>query len=195
MIVFWILFVLVILILAILFLPIHLICRYPAKSNFSFRILFFRFDGVALFKKIFSKNEAEDTAPETVQAEKRKNNGKRSSDLFGFLEFLLHLTDVIHSTILEFFSKAKVNLKELRISVGTDDAARTALLSCSVSQAANGLCAVLQHFSNFHCNSKKLSISPDFTSEKSDFSLHLDLSCTVVHLIRVYLHTNMRFFD
>lgn len=192
MIVFWIVFAFVLLILSILFMPIHLICRYPAKSNFSFRILCFRFDGVELFKKIFTKNEAKDTDPKTVQKGKKND---RSADLFGFLEFLLHLTDVIRSTILEFFSKAKVNLKELRISVGTDDAARTALLSCSVTQAANGLCAALQHFSKFRCNSKKLSIAPDFTSEKSDFSLHLDISCTVIHMIRVYLHANMRFFE
>lgn len=192
MIVIWILLALLLLVLFFLNLPIHLICRYPAKSNFSFQIMCFRFEGLDLLKRFFTKDASTDS--ESKGAPKKKAFTK-SADVTGFVEFLFHLTDVIHSTVLEFFSNAKVNLKELRISVGTDDAAKTALVSSSVHQAANGLCALLQRFSRFRCNSQKLNISPDFTSEKSDFSIHLDISFTVIHLIRVYLHTNMRFFE
>lgn len=194
MIALWIFLIFVLLILFLLFMRIHLICQYPAKSNFSFRILCFRFDGVGFLKKIFVKDETKSTDSK-VEKKKKNKNSNSSADVAGFVDFLIHLTDVIHSTIVEFFSNAKVNLKELRISVGTDDAAKTALLSCTVNQAANGLCTVLQYFSKFRCNSKKLIISPNFMTEKSDFSLHLDISCTVIHIIRVYLHTNMRFFD
>ncbi len=197
MIVFWIFLALVSLILFVLFLPIHLVCQYPAKSNFSVRILCFHLDGVEFLKKVFAKDESKNTSAKAEPSKQKEKKQKQNSlsDVSGFVGFLIHLTDVLHSTIVEFFSNAKVNLKELRISIGTDDAAKTALLSCSVHQAANGLCAVLQHFSKFRCNSKKLSITPDFTTEKSDFSLHLDISCTIIHIIRVYLRTNMRFFD
>ena len=183
----------VLLILFLLFMPIHLVCRYPSESIVSIRIFWFRFDGEELLEKLFNKNETPDTKPKP--ASKKKRNSANSPDMIGFIEFLLHLTDVIRSSLAVFFSKAKVNLKELRISVGTEDAAKTALLSTGVVQAANGLCAALQHFSNFRCDSKNLSIAPNFTSENSVFSLHLDISCTVIHIIRVYLHTNLRFFE
>ena len=183
----------VLLILFLLFMPIHLVCRYPSESIVTIRILCFRFDGAELLEKLFNKNETADTKPKP--ASKKKRNSANSPDMIGFIEFLLHLTDVIRSSLAVFFSKAKVNLKELRISVGTEDAAKTALLSTGVVQAANGLCAALQHFSNFRCDSKNLSIAPNFTSENSVFSLHLDISCTVIHIIRVYLHTNLRFFE
>lgn len=190
----WIFLVFVLLILLLLFMPIHLICRYPSESVVSIRVLCFRFDGAELLEKLFNKNETADTKPKPANKKKR-NITDPSPDLVGFLEFILHLTDVIRSSLAVFFSRAKVNLKELRISVGTEDAAKTALLSTGVAQAANGLCAALQHFSNFRCNSKNLSIAPNFTSEDSVFSLHLDISCTVIHIIRVYLHTNLRFFE
>lgn len=183
----------VLLILFLLFMPIHLVCRYPSESIVTIRILCFRFDGAELIEKLFNKNETADTKPKP--ASKKKRNSANSPDMIGFIEFLLHLTDVIRSSLAVFFSKAKVNLKELRISVGTEDTAKTALLSTGVVQAANGLCAALQHFSNFRCDSKNLSIAPNFTSENSVFSLHLDISCTVIHIIRVYLHTNLRFFE
>ena len=53
----WIFLAVLFLILALLLTPIHLIFQYPAKSNVSFRIFCFRFDGAELFKKIFLKDE------------------------------------------------------------------------------------------------------------------------------------------
>ena len=191
----WIFLAVLFLILALLLTPIHLIFQYPAKSNVSFRIFCFRFDGAELFKKIFLKDEELSAEASKSNRKPKKKKGKSSADLLGFVDFLIHLTDVICESILEFLSKAKVDLKELKISIGSDDAAKTALLTTGVHQAANVLCAVLHRFSKFRCNSKKMMISSDFLSEKSDFSLHLDISCTVIHIIRVYLHTNMRFFN
>ena len=194
MIALWIILAILLLIILLLLMPIHLIFQYPAKSNVTFRVLCFRFEGSELFKRLFLKEKTIDS-DQRVNRKQKKDKSKKTADLLGFIDFLIHLTNVICESLFEFFSKAKVNLKELRISIGSDDAAKTALLTTGVHQAANGLCAVLQRFSKFRFNTKKMMISSDFMSERSDFSLHLDISCTVIHIIRVYLHTNIRFFN
>ncbi len=197
MIVLWILLAVAILLVLLAFLHIYLIFDYHTEPKITLRVLCFRFDGIDFVKKFLMKDRKDAGLPEKEPQKSQNQSQKKnaSGDMLGFVEFLLHLTEVIHSTVNDFFSKAIVNLKELHISLGTDDAAKTALLSCGVIQAANGLCAVLQRVSKFRCSSKNLSITPNYTSEESKFSLHLVISCTLIHLISVYIRTNMRFFD
>ena len=89
----------------------------------------------------------------------------------------------------------KFNLKELHVSIGTDDAAKTALLCGSAIQGANVLCALLQRFSNFRFDNRNLSISPNFTEEKTKLSIDLDLSTRVFDIIVVILRAYFRFLE
>jgi len=188
----WIFLGIVLFVLSVLFMPIHLVFDYRGEQKVYFRILFLRFDAFSLAKRFLSGDKEKKEVGKPGEKPKKKSS---PVDLLGFAEFLIHLAEVIRATFIDFFSKASVNLKELRIAVGTDDAARTAMLSAGVSQAANGLCAVLSHFSHFRCNPKKMSIQPNFTDGKSSFSLHLDLCGSLVHMIGVYLRANIRFFE
>ena len=193
----WILLGFLLLVILTCLLPVRLIFDYHCTPRITLKILFFSFDGIDLVKRFLSKDKKEDDKLKNdKQAEKsQKSQQKKSGDLLGFVEFLLHVTDVFTATLGDFFSKARVNLKELHVSLGTDDAAKTAMLSCSVIQAANALCAVLQRYSHFRWNSNNLSISPNFTSDKSKFALNLVISSSLIHILAVFLRANMRFFD
>lgn len=193
----WILLGFLLLVILTCLLPVRLIFDYHCTPRITLKILFFSFDGIDFVKRFLSKDKKEDDKLKNdKQAEKsQKSQQKKSGDLLGFVEFLLHVTDVFTATLGDFFSKARVNLKELHVSLGTDDAAKTAMLSCNVIQAANALCAVLQRYSHFRWNSNNLSISPNFTSDKSKFALNLVISSSLIHIFAVFLRANMRFFD
>ena len=193
----WIILALILLIAFVLLLRVRLIFDFHGKPTITIQILWFRLNANQLINKFLTEDETKsrNTKAKQKKSADREKQNNRSADLFGFIEFLLHIADVLGGALKDYLSKTNVYLKELHVSIGTDDAARTALACSGAIQAANGLCAALQHYSNFSCDSDHLSISPDFLSEKSKFSLHLVLSSTVVHLIGVYLRANMRFFD
>lgn len=197
MIILWILLGIILFVLLTCLLPIRLVFDYHCSPKITLKILCFSFDGIDFVKRFLSKERNDDVKLKNDKQDlkRKREQQKKSGDLFGFVEFLLHVTDVFTATLGDFFSKARVNLKELHVSLGSEDAAKTAMLSCGVIQAANALCAVLQRYSHFRLNSKNLSISPNFTSDKSKFALNLVISSSLIHIIAVFLRANMRFFD
>ena len=191
----WILLALVALIVAILYLNVHIIFYYRESVRVTIRVLFVRLDALKLFRRFTDeKNPAAEEKPAEVKAEK-KGTKKRSGDFLGFVEFLTRIARIIGLAIKEHFSKMKVHLKDLHIYVATDDAAKTALTSGGAIQAGNFLIALLQRFCRFQADSKNLVIAPDFTSEKSRFSIHLDLSFKPIHLIGVLLRAYFRLLE
>ncbi|MBR3836648.1 MAG: DUF2953 domain-containing protein [Clostridia bacterium] len=181
------------LILFLLFVNIHVIFTYGESAKVTVRVLLFRFDGMKLFRRFTQEKKTKKSA-ESEPAQggtKRKNR----ADPLGFVEFLLRIGRIIGRALKEHFSKMKIYLKELHVSIGTADAAETALLYGGAIQAANGLCALLQHYSHFRCDNRNLVIAPDFVSEKSRFSIHLDLTVKAFHLIGVLLRAYLRLFE
>jgi len=185
-----------VLVLTALFINVHLVFLYREKEKVRLRVLFFSFDAIKLYNRYAEKKKKNKIPdPQRKSVETKEEIKKQGFDPVGFAEFLLHITRVISLAVKESLESMKINLKELIVSVGTDDAAKTALTAGVAIQAANGLCAVLQHFSNFRCDNRRLAISPDFTSEKSRFSIHLDLSIKPIQLIGVLLRSYTRFFE
>ncbi len=195
MIVLYVLLAIVAMIVLLLNLRVHLIFNYRYKASVTLRILFVRMDAARLVQKYLDRKK--DVQPQMVETEPKEAKKKRTSgiDLIGFTEFLLHIGTVIRLALREHFEKTTVYLKELRIAVGTDDAAKTALLCGGVYNAANAICALLQHFSKFRCDNRNLSISPVFTSDQTKVSLHLVMSTKMIHLIGVFLRSYLRFFE
>ena len=189
----WIILFVVLFVVLVLNLRAHFIFEYKEQFKVTLKILFFRFDAVGLFQKILNGNNKKNEM-ETKKGSFKKVK-KKSADLLGFADFLVHLTKVIGLAVKEHFSKATVNLKELKVSVGSEDAAKTALLCSTVTQAANGLCALLMHFSKFRCDNKNLMIAPDFSTEKTSVSLYLVMSSKVIDIIKLIFNTYFRFFE
>ena len=193
MIVLYVVLALIAIALLLLNVKIRLIFTYYDKAAVKLGILFFRWDAAKLVQNYLERKK--DVKPKMVETEQTKSEKSKSIDLLGFGEFLIHVGSVIRLAIKEHLEKTQVYLKELRVSVATDDAAQTALLCGGVYNAANGLCALLQHFSDFRCDNRNLSISPDFTSDKTKFTLHLVMSTKLIHLIGVFLRSYIRFFE
>lgn len=187
----WIILALISFLLFLLFLNVHLIFKYDQHATVTLRILFLRFDAMKLFRSLTEQKKGDEKNEPTAP----KDQQNRKADPVGFAKFLSHITRIIALAVKEHFSKMKINLKRLQISIGTDDAAKTALLCGGVIQAANVLCELLRRFSRFRCDNRNLSVSPDFTSEQSRLSIHLDLSSKPIHIIGVLLRSYFRFFE
>ena len=194
MIALYILLAVLFLIFFLLFVNIHVIFTYRESARVTVRVLFFRFDGMKLFRSFTKEKDKtkKNAKAEQVQVESKR---KKSADPLGFVEFLIRIGRIIGRALEEHFSKMKIYLKELHVSVASSDAAETALLYGGAIQAANGLCALLQHYSHFRCDNRNLVIAPDFVSEKSRFSIHLDLTVKAFHLIGVLLRAYLRLFE
>lgn len=198
MIALWVLLAILALFLFLLFVPIHIVFQYRERAIVTAKILFFRFDAMKLFRYLSrdraGKEQSENSHPSPKQKEKNANLNKKVDPL-GFVEFLLRIARVIVLALKEHLKRMKINLKELYVSIGTDDAAKTALIYGGAIQAANALCVLLQRFSCFRCDNRYLVISPDFTCEKSRFSIHLDLTVRLFFVIGVLLRAYFRLFE
>ena len=197
MIALFIIIAVLILVFLILRMNVHIIFDYHERPTITLKILFFRFDAIDLFRKYLNKDSGDNKKDKKAKKEGSLTNKskKKSVDLLGFADFLVHVSRVISLAIKDHFSKSTVNLKELKVSVGSEDAAKTALLCGTVIQAANGLCAVLMHCSTFRCDNRNLSISPDFSSEKTTVALHLQITNKFIDIIKLFITTYFRFFE
>ena len=187
--------VLVSIVAFLLFVNVHLIFCYENKAEVTLRILFFRFDAIRLFRRFTSDKKAPSEEPLAEESVPSKGSKKRKGSPLDFAEFLLEIGKIIALAIKEHFERMKVYLKMLYVEIGSDDAAKTACLYGAAIQAANALCVLLQHFSNFRCDNERLLICPNFTSEESKLSIHLDLCVKPIHLIGILIRSYFRFFE
>jgi len=185
---------LLLLLFVLLLVPARLVITYHGKPKTEIRYLFFRFDVKELIERFGSDdgNGAEQSKPKTLP----KNSAKqKKGDLLGFISFIGKVTQTIALAVKEQLERSKVYLKEFTLVLGTDDAAKTAMLFGAATTAANSLCAVLGRFTRLYCNNDRLLIAPDFSSDKTTFSVHLELHFRFLHLIGVILRAQSRLFD
>ena len=176
------------LILFLLFVPVHLIFRFDGGAKVWLRFLFVRLDGINLVKKLTEekpekKKEKPEKAPEKIPAGKKKKGS--ASD---FLEFLELILKIVKRALSELFGHLHIRLKELAVRFGLGDADQTAVAYGGAIQAAHYLFALLERFTHFRYDPRRLAISPDFSGEGQVFRIHLDLWIRPVHLLVLALH-------
>lgn len=178
----------------LLLIPARLVITYHGEPCAEIRYLFFRFDVKDLIEKFGSDDgkEAEQSRKKTVPENRSQ---QKKGDLQGFISFVGKVTRTIALAVKEQLERSKVYLKEFNLVLGTDDAAKTAMLYGVATTAANGLYAVLGRFTQLCCNQEKLIIAPDFTSDKTRFSIHLEIHFKFLHLIGVILRAQSRLYE
>lgn len=171
---------------------IHFIFIYREKATVTVRVLFFRFDALRLYDRYTKKRKKKKPQQKTKPASSSK---KQTNDPLGFVEFLVRIIRIAHSAFIEHLAKTKIHLKELIVLIATEDAAKTALIQAPVVNAANMLLVLLQRYSRFRCDGKRIAIIPDFTSEETRFSLHLDVTVKPIHIIAVLIRFYFQLFE
>ncbi len=98
------------------------------------------------------------------------------------------VTTLAKKIISKFFRHLRIDVARIRISVGTPDAAKTAILYGAVCQGVAYLTEVLQNVTNVKKTKKtEVSVSADFVSGKTQADIDISFSLTVWQALDILL--------
>lgn len=178
--------VILLLLAAILFLPVGVLVKF--RDDFRVKI---KFAGITVYKINTDETEQpekKDTEKDKKTEEKDENQAKklftRLKDKHGFsgavksvMSFLL--TCLTH--IKKLLRHIKVKDIRLNITVGTEDAAKTAVEYGAVCTAVYPVLSLLDTCRNI--NFKKIAVKSDFTHESADFDFSLTVTMQIFFVL------------
>lgn len=183
------------LIALILFLPVHITAVIRGEAAVFIRILFIK---IKLFpiseakkkkaKKATNKKEKQKKTEEKKSEEKEAKKEKRSIP-----ELIRSVADVLSVFLKQFSKHVRIRVLRYKIIIGTDDAAKTALLYGAAEQATAYLFAALGENINFAFSKKNSLVWVDFTSEKTVADVKIDVSINVFGALAMILPTFMAY--
>ena len=108
-------------------------------------------------------------------------------------EKLSFAADLATSVLRRSLSMAHVFVKRLTVSVGSEDAATTAILYGTISPALAFLLEALEQFSHLHISRRAaVGVAADFTSNRIRANLHLRFRLRVFQVICIALHAAIK---
>ena len=158
--------------LHILGIPIKLLPRKQKKkkiklSNYSYKKR----------KKSLQKK------PKKVKKKKEKVNVNEKPSI---TEAIPTIAEIVKYLLKKFFGHLRIDVTEIKITVGTDDAAKTAIMFGIVNQAAAALFDLLSTITNVKKNRKnEIAVYADFASEKTVININLGFSLRIWHLFSI----------
>ncbi len=127
------------------------------------------------------KEEKKRLKKEKKNKKKKKSANKNASKLSSTLKsptqlpaLISDVIDIVSILSVKFFRKLKVNILNFKIRVGSDNAAKTALLYSGICTAVNSILALLCQFTKYdERDIENLEVHPDFLYEKTDVNIHI----------------------
>ena len=171
------------LITAILVWPVRLTLTLGEKTTITLRVLFIKWPLYPSAPKKKSKKKKQ-----KQQSSEKKPAPKKTSD---GADEALNMMGLIKNIVIDILRRIKtyvrVTLKQLHIVIGTDEAARTAQLYGAAAVAYDELSEILRRNTNYREKRGAVSISADFTSEKTEFSAILELRSNLIGALKIIL--------
>lgn len=139
------------------------------------------------------KKQARLHAKQTKRAAEGKASPKPPPDKAPLTDKIAFITDLSSTLLRRSFYHARVRVDSLTVTVGTPDAAKTAILCGVISPALAFLLETLKQFSHVHISpDTPVGVAPDFTSEQVRADIRLHFRLHVVHLVDIALHALVR---
>lgn len=141
------------------------------------------------------KEDRRQAAKERKQQKKADSEAKPTppSDKAPLADKIAFITDLATALLRRSLSHARVRVDRLTVTVGSSDAAKTAILCGVISPALAFLLETLEQFSHLHISQDTLvGVAPDFTSEHTRADIRLHFRLHVVHLLDIALHALIR---
>lgn len=130
------------------------------------------------YKNVPSKNDKEDRLLDHNN-DKNQSQDKKGS-IFDTVSMVL---DIVKSFFEMMGKKAKVVIRELRVSVCCEDAANTAIVFGLCSGAVSTILAICSGAGECKIDHENVGAVPDFISGKSSFSADIKLSAPTISII------------
>lgn len=169
----------------ILFIPVHITAAVKDEARIFLRILFVKIRLLPINEKPKKKKKGQKQKQEKPKEESEKKEKKKRD-----IPSLIHsVADVLGVFLRQFSKHVKIRVLRYKIIVGTDDAAKTALLYGAAEQATAYLFAVLGENAKFSFSKKNSLVWVDFTSEKTVADVKIDVSVNVFGALAMLLPT------
>lgn len=136
-------------------------------------------------KKEAKKAQKEEEKKKAKEAESASQKPKKKKTLAEILDLVYMLLDALKSLGKSFGKRFEIEAVRLRITVGSEDAAQTALLYGIMVQAVAYGIEILSSLTNLRVkkqNRGNILVDADFTSEKIEADLHLIFKLRVWHI-------------
>lgn len=137
------------------------------------------------------KKEEKRKAKPKKQKQKEAPKAKEKQPLSESISFIAELVKYL---LAKFFGHLRIDVTEIRIAVGSDDAARTAIMFGIINQAAAALLDILGSITNVKKSRKnEISVYADFTSDKIRADMNIGFSLCVWHALSIALGSLFRY--
>ncbi len=131
----------------------------------------------------FSRKDNQKTAEKNSEkTQKQKNDGPKrtAEDLYSFLRAIFRTVGAVARGLKRHF---KIQIKELSVTVATDDAAKTAIRYGEITALLSSFFALCEEHARFRANYKKILVISDFESEKMQATFCILLRIRPIHLL------------
>lgn len=176
----------ILLIVLLLLLPVHLVVRYPDKESsvdIYARVLLFKFriDTDKKKKKKKKPGKSKDTVKSESTAEKRPDI-KSTIDL---------IREIAEKLFGKFGRHLKIRVYRFYITVGCDDAAKTAMTVGGLNALCVPLFEVLGDSLDFKFRCADAGVYPDYLSERITADIKIDFSMNVANILSTLMSAAM----
>ncbi len=173
------------LVIFILLVDLSLVFEYKEEFKFKIKIFCFTLSGEKIIKLAEAREENSD---KTQPPQKLTNNSKKKKTPSDILDLISYISGIIRAVLGEFVRYARLKLGDVKISIGTEDPASTALIYGVVSSGLYTALEFLDSFMTVKKNYKNIGVVPDFTSDECRIRLKVILKLKIIHLLFAALH-------
>ncbi len=174
--------------LKILGIPIRLYPRPKKKIRLSdYRIQKIRRRQKKQYKKMQKRQQKKD---EKKAKKARKEKAEEKTDI---LETIHLITALARKVIQKTLRYLRIDLLRLQITVGSEDAAKTAILYGAVSQSVAYLIEILSNVTKLRRYRQCVSVQADFISEKTKMNVNICFQLRVWQILAILIAAGMTF--
>lgn len=128
-------------------------------------------------KKLLKKAKKKQKKKVSTTGKNKSKIAKIFSSPSEIPEFLSDAADIMILLTSKFSRRLKIRIMSCNIRIGSDNAAKTALLYGSICSGINALSALLTQFTRFDDRDiENVNVYPDFLYEKLDCEIHIRFS-------------------
>ena len=145
-------------------------------------------------KKKKEKQEKKKAAKALTKEQKKAIKAKKKASRPPIPDMISLFKEVIGLFFGTFFSKLHFHVAKIKIKVGSNDAATTAVLHGAICAALGPTLTFIYRHSNLHTKRNYIIyIEPDFTSDKIDMDIDLGLSLSLGGVLSAAIKAGFRF--
>ena len=122
------------------------------------------------------------------QKKKEKPKKEQTADFSNVLSQLKELTEILKKLLVKLKKRLRITLRKLYITVGSDEAAKTAMIYGAVCVACDELLETMKRFLKFRIKGDDaVGVNADFTSEKISAETDVEFSMSVISALTIVL--------